>query len=130
MWYNCGVSGGGNGMKTSILYIKSKAFAIRIVRLYQYLSAEKKELIISKQLLRSGTSIGANIAEASRAISRSDFTAKVYISAKECAETLYWLELLHDTDYLSDAQFQSMNRDCRELERLLSASTKTLKSNP
>jgi len=117
-------------MKTSILYIKSKAFAIRIVRLYQYLATEKKEFIISKQLLRSGTSIGANIAEASRAISRSDFTAKVYISAKECAETLYWLELLHDTDYLSDAQFQSMNRDCRELERLLSASTKTLKSNP
>ena len=81
---------------------KSKMFAVRIVKLYRYLCEEKKEFVMSKQLLRSGTSIGANIAESECAISRKDFLSKVYIALKECAETLYWLELLFDTDYLTE----------------------------
>ena len=106
---------------------KSKRFDVRIVKAYQYLCEEKKEYVLSKQLLRSGTSIGANLAEAETAISRSDFQAKIYIALKECAETLYWLELLRDTDYLSQAMFQSMYSDCEELRKILSATTKTLK---
>ena len=87
---------------------KSKRFAIRIVRVYQYLAKEKKELVMSKQLLRSGTSIGANLAEAEYAFSRNDFQAKLYISLKETSETLYWLELLWKTGYLSQAQYDSL----------------------
>ena len=80
----------------SVAKQKSMAFAKRMVKLYQYLTTEKKEFVMSKQLLRSGTSIGANIAEAVYGSSRKDFTAKLYIALKECAETLYWLELLHE----------------------------------
>ena len=105
---------------------KSKKFAVRIVRLYQYLCNEKKEFVLSKQLLRSGTSIGANLAEAECAISRKDFLSKVYIALKECSETLYWLELLVETDYLSEQEFQSINADCEELKKMLSATTKTI----
>ena len=83
---------------------------------------------MSKQLLRSGTSIGANLAEAECAISRKDFLAKVYIALKESAETKYWLELLHETDILSDMEFQSIYEDCEELRRILSATTKTVNS--
>ncbi len=107
---------------------KSKKFAVRIVRLYQYLCEEKREFILSKQLLRSGTSIGANLAEAECAISKKDFLAKVYIALKECSETLYWLELLAETDYLSEQEFRSINADCDELRRMLSATTKTIRS--
>lgn len=107
---------------------KSKLLAIRIVKLYQYLRNEKREYVISKQLLRSGTSIGANLAEAECAISRKDFLAKVYIALKESAETKYWLELLHETDILSDMEFQSIYEDCEELRRILSATTKTVNS--
>ena len=107
---------------------KSKRFAVRIIRLYQYLSKEKQEYILSKQLLRSGTSIGANLAEAECAISRRDFMAKVYIALKECAETKYWLELLQETDYLSPSQFQGIYQECEELRRMLSATTRTLNS--
>ena len=78
---------------------KSKRFAVRIVNLYKYLCNEKKEFVLSKQILRSGTSIGANIAESECAISRRDFLAKVYIALKECAETLYWLDLLYETEF-------------------------------
>ena len=106
---------------------KSKAFAIRVVRLYQYLTEEKREYVLSKQLLRSGTSIGANLAEARYAISKNDFQAKLYISLKETSETLYWLELLYRTDYLSQEQFSGMYNDAEELRKLLSASTKTIK---
>jgi four helix bundle protein len=113
-------------MDTNINRIKSKQFAVRIVRMYQYLIKEKHEFILSKQVLRSGTSIGANIAEANCAISRKDFLSKMYIAFKECAETLYWLELLYETDYLSCSMFISMKQDCEELYRLLSAVTKTL----
>ncbi len=107
---------------------KSKVFAVRIVRLYRYLCDEKKEYVLSKQLLRSGTSIGANLAEAECAISKKDFLSKVYISLKECMETKYWLELLHETDYLTEQDYQSMNSDCEELRRMLSSTTKTLNS--
>ena len=83
---------------------KSKYFAIRIVKLYRFLTDEKREFVMAKQLLRSGTSIGANLAEAECAISRKDFLSKVYIALKECAETLYWQELLCETDYLTSEQ--------------------------
>ena len=107
---------------------KSKRFAVRIVNLYHYLCNEKREFVLSKQLLRSGTSIGANLAEASCAISRKDFLSKVYIALKECAETKYWLELLYETNYLSDEQFESIYSDCDELRKMLSATTKTVNS--
>ena len=85
---------------------KSKAFAIRSVKLYQYLTEEKREFILSKQMLRSGTSIGANCREAVRAQSKADFVAKLNISLKEADETSYWIELLHETGYLNDRQLQ------------------------
>ena len=107
---------------------KSKAFAVRIVRLYRYLCDEKGEYVLSKQLLRSGTSIGANLAEAECAISRKDFLSKVYVALKECMETEYWLELLHETDYLTEQEYQSINTDCEELRKMLSSTTKTLNS--
>ena len=119
--------------RDSVTLDKSKNFAIRIVRLYQYLCTEKKEFVLSKQLLRSGTSIGANLAEAIYGISDKDFLSKMYISLKECAETKYWLELLFKTDYLTEQQYPSINEDCTELSKLLTSSAKTmsikLKSN-
>ncbi len=116
-------------MDDKVVQLKSRLFAIRIVRLYQYLTDEKKEFILSKQLLRAGTSIGANIAESECAISRKDFTSKIYIAYKECNETRYWLDLLHETDYLSEKEYLSIKNDCEELQKLLSSITKTLKSN-
>ena len=109
----------------SILKSKSMAFAKRIVRMYQFLTHEKQEYVMSKQVLRSGTSIGANIAEAIYGSSRKDFTAKLYIAEKECAETLYWLELLNSCDYLPDQLFRSLSADCRELLYMLTASIKS-----
>ena len=108
---------------------KSKAFAIRIVRLYQYLRDEKKEWVLSKQLLRSGTSIGANVVEATAAISKKEFLSKMYISFKECYETEYWLELLHDTGYLNDEEFESINNDNKVLKKMLSSITLTTSKN-
>ena len=113
----------------SIAFQKSKQFAIRIVRLYAFLCEEKHEFIISKQLLRCGTSIGANLAEAEYAISRNDFQSKAYIALKESAETLYWLELLHKTGYLNAAQYSSLFQDADEIRRILASSTKTIKDN-
>ena len=92
-------------MGDSIVFEKSKRFAIRIVKLYKYLCDEKKEVVLSKQLLRSGTSIGANIAEANSAFSKKDFLAKMYIAFKECSESKYWLDLLYKTDYLTQSEF-------------------------
>ena len=109
----------------SILKQKSMAFARRIVRLYQYLIREKQEYVMSKQILRSGTSIGANIAEAIYGSSRKDFVAKLYIAEKEAAETLYWMELLNSCDYIPDSIYQSMRKDCRELLSMLAASIKS-----
>lgn len=113
----------------SLTIDKSKVFAVRIVRLYQFLQQEKKEYVLSKQLLRSGTSIGANLAEAECAISRNDYQAKLYIALKETAETLYWLELLRNTGYLTEKQYRSMFHDADELRKLLSASTKTIRES-
>ena len=115
--------------KGNVVFDKSKVFAVRIVNLYKYLADEKKEYVLSKQLLRSGTSIGANIAEAICVISNSEFAAKMHIAYKECSETLYWLELLRETDYLSEKEYISIDQDCRELIKLLAAITKTAKSN-
>ena len=112
----------------SVTEEKSKSFAIRIVRLYQYLKDEKNEYVLSKQLLRSGTSVGANLSEAKYAISRNDFITKQYIALKEVSETLYWLELLFKTDYLSQEQYDSIYQDAEELRKLLSSSTKTLQA--
>lgn len=109
-------------MKTdNIIVNKSKAFALRIIKLYQYLSDEKHEYVLSKQLLRSGTSIGANVKEAIRGQSRADFVFKLNISLKEASESEYWLELLHESGYLTDEQFISINSDCVELLKLLTA---------
>ena len=111
--------------KDSILKQKSMAFAQRIVRLYQFLTHEKQEFVMSKQVLRSGTSIGANIAEAVYGSSRRDFVAKLQIAKKEAAETLYWLELLNSCDYIPDELFNSLRTDCRELLLMLISSIKT-----
>ena len=108
---------------------KSMAFSVRIVRLYQHLRTGSKEFVMSKQLLRCGTSIGANINEAQYAISKNDFLNKMYIALKECAETLYWLELLHRTDYLTIAQYSSILADCKELQNLLSSITKSTRES-
>ena len=113
-------------MKENALLDKSKKFALRIIKLYKYLNENKREHILSKQLLRSGTSIGANLNEAAFAQSRADFQAKLFISQKECAETEYWLELLHESDYINKSEFDSIYEDCQELMRLLVASTKTI----
>ena len=87
---------------------------------------EKNEFVLSKQVLRSGTSIGANIAESECAISEKDFLSKIYIALKECAETIYWLELLFETDYLSNEEFNSIIGDCEEIRKMLSSTTKTM----
>ena len=113
-------------MKENALLDKSKKFALRIIKLYKYLNENKREHILSKQLLRSGTSIGANLKEAAFAQSRADFQAKLFIAQKECAETEYWLELLHESDYINKSEFDSIYEDCQELMRLLVASTKTI----
>jgi four helix bundle protein len=100
-------------------------FAVPIVKLYKYLNDSKNEHTLSKQLLRSGTGIGANIAEAQQAQSHADFISKMSIALKEAAETNYWLRLLQATDYLSEAEFSSIHSDCRELEKMLTAIIKT-----
>lgn len=116
-------------MADSVTLYKSKEFAIRIVKLYNYLSKEKREFVMSNQLLRCGTSIGANLAEAMYGISRKDFLSKVSISLKECAETKYWLELLNKTGYLNDNEFKSINDDCTEIIKLLASTVITTRKN-
>ena len=111
--------------KNNIIADKSKKFAIRIINLYKYLLKEKKESVLSKQLVRSGTSIGANVAETICAISKKDFTAKMYIAYKECSESLYWIELLHETEYLDKKEFDSIWNQCKELHKILSSITKS-----
>ena len=108
---------------------KSLEFAKRIVKLYQYLSEEKREFVLSKQVLRSGTSIGANVTEAEYGISRKDFLAKMYVAFKECAETLYWIELLVSCSYISQKEYDSLKKDCDELRNMLSSITKTTKNS-
>ena len=113
--------------KQNILRDKSFDFALRIINLYKYLVAEKKELALSKQLLRSGTSVGANIHEAEHAQSKADFISKLNIALKEASETNYWLRLLHKADYLSSMEFDSISVDSSEIVAILIASLKTLK---
>ena len=116
-------------MAESLTLEKSKDVAIRIIKLYKYLCDEKHEYILSKQLMRSGTAIGANLTEALYGFSRKDFLAKTSISLKECAETRYWLELLHKADYLSDSEYDSIYDDCAELIKLLSSTIITTRQN-
>ena len=107
---------------------KSEDFSVRIINLYRYLAFDKKEFVLSKQLLRSGTSIGANATEAQNASSDKDFIAKMEISLKEQGETAYWLRLLKRTDYLTQTQFEAINNDCEELGKLLTSIIKSKKS--
>ena len=113
-------------MRDSVILKKSKEFALRVIKLHKYLNGIKHERILSKQLLRSGTGIGANVKEAVYAQSKADFTAKLFVAQKECAETEYWLELLHESDYINEIEFQSIYKDCQELMNMIVASTKTL----
>lgn len=113
----------------NLILVKSKAFALKIIRLYKYLCEEKKEFVLSKQVLRSGTSIGANAKEASMAQSKKDFEAKLSIALKESGETEYWLELLHDSDYIENASFESIYADNKELIRILTSILKSSRSN-
>lgn len=115
-------------MNENAVVDKSFEFAVRIVNLCKHLTKEHKEYVLSKQLLRSGTSIGANVAEAQRGQSKADFAAKMNIALKEANETHYWLKLLYRTDYLSKAQYDSISMDSRELLGILMAICKTANS--
>lgn len=106
---------------------KSKAFALRVIKLYQYLCDEKKEFVLSKQVLRSGTSVGANVRESQRGQSLADFYAKLYIALKEADETAYWLELLHESGFIQQDEFTIIYADCEELIKLLVSITKRQK---
>ncbi len=115
--------------KENIIVNKSKAFAINIVKLHKYLCNKKKEYVLSKQLLKSGTSIGANVKEAIRGQSKADFIHKMSLALKEASETEYWLELLYETDYINKMQFESMQKDVDELLKLLTSIIRTSKEN-
>jgi len=116
-------------MRENVIKNKSFQFAIRIVKLYQFLCNEKKEFILSKQLLRSGTSIGAMVREAEHSESKADFIHKLAIAQKEINETIYWLELLKETNYLTIQEFESIYADAVEIIKLLTSIIKNTKSN-
>lgn len=116
-------------MKRSIVLEKSRSFASRIIKMRKYLEQEKGEFGMSKQILRSGTSIGANISEALCAQSKNDFYAKMYIAYKEASETLFWIDMLFESEYITELQHESIKKDNLELFRILSAITKTQKSS-
>ena len=116
-------------MKNNIIKDKSFAFAVRIVNLSQILIKDKHEFILSKQILKSGTSIGANIEEAIGGHSRADFYAKVTIAYKETRETIYWLKLLHQTKFITDEIFESLKNDAEEICKIITAIQKTTKEN-
>ena len=117
-------------MKTgNVVQEKSYAFALRVVKMYQHLTKQRKEFVLSKQLLRSGTSIGANIEEAIGGQSRKDFAAKLNIAYKEARETHYWLRLLRDSGYLNETESTSILTDCDELLKLTGSILKTMKRN-
>ena len=107
---------------------KSFKFAVRVVKLSKWLQSNQNEFILSKQFLRSGTSIGANVAEAQQAQSRADFVSKMNIALKECVETDYWLRLMHAADYLSEIEFQSISSDCIEIKKILISILRTSKN--
>ena len=112
---------------SSSIQEKSRDYAIRIINCYKFLTEEKKEFVMSKQLLRAGTSIGANTRESKNAQSKPDFLSKLNVALKEADETEYWLDLLHATNYLDDTQYESVNSDCAELIKLLTSIIKKLK---
>ncbi|MCC9017273.1 four helix bundle protein [Flavobacterium lipolyticum] len=116
-------------MSESIIKIKSFELAVRGVNFYKYLISEKKEFIMSKQFLRSVTSVGANVREAINAQSKADFIHKLSISQKECDESLYWLELLRATDYVSILEFESMHNQCEEVLKIIKSILITSKKN-
>jgi four helix bundle protein len=116
---------GSISMKNNNIKEKSYLFAIRTVKMYQYLTEKQKEYVLAKQVLRSGTSIGANIQEADAALSKADFSAKMSIAYKESQETNYWLRLLHDTGYIDTPAFDSMLNNCTELSKILFAILKS-----
>ncbi len=117
-------------MKENVLLDKSLKFAARIVKLYKYLTKEKHEGVISKQIIRSTTSVGANANEAIYGTSKADFIAKIHISLKETAETEYWLRLLILSDYISEAEGDSLLNDCLEIKRILISTLNTSKEKP
>lgn len=114
----------------NVVIVKTKSLALRMIRLYKYLCEEKKEYVLSKQVLRSGTSIGANCREAMVAQSKADFNAKLSISLKEASETEYWLELLHESNYLDESSFKSIYGDNKEIIKLLTSILVKSRSNP
>ena len=116
-------------MRENIVKDKSFAFALRVVKLAKYLQDEKREFVLSKQVLRSGTAIGALVREAEHAESRADFAHKMNIALKEANETLYWLELLLQSEYIADQSFESIRPDSEELVKLLVSIVKTTKKN-
>ncbi len=113
----------------NLILVKSNAFALRIIRLYQHLCNEKNEYVLSKQVLRSGTSIGANAKEAAQAQSKKDFQAKMAIALKEACETEYWLELLHESLYIDEIPFESIYADNKDIIRILTSIIKTSRQN-
>jgi len=116
-------------MHNNAILDKSFEFSVRIVNLKKYLNKFKQERIMANQLLRSGTSIGANVTEADQAQSKADFISKMGIANKEAHETRYWLKLLHQTDYINDEEYSSIFEECQELIRLLQAIIKSAKDN-
>lgn len=116
-------------MKENIVKVKSFGFAVRIVKLYQYLCEQKKEFVLSKQLLRSGTSVGAMVREAEHAETKNDFKHKMAIAQKEINETIYWLELLKATEFITKDYFDSIHADAVEIIKLITSIIKTTKAN-
>ena len=116
-------------MSKNVVKDKSFGFAIRIVRLYRFLVTEKKEFLLSKQLLRSGTSVGAMVREAEHAETKKDFIHKMAIAQKEINESIYWLELMKETDYLNDSEFESLYNDAIEIIKLITSIIKSTKVN-
>mgnify|MGYP001415288997 FL=1 len=114
--------------RKSIIKDRSFVFAVRIVKLYKYLVETKRGFVLSKQLLRSGTAVGALVSEAQNAESKADFIHKLGIAQKECDETIYWLELLKETDYLAEKEFESMNTEADELLKMLKSAIITTKN--
>ena len=115
-------------MKSNILQSKSQAFAVRTIKFYKHLCS-KNEFVLGKQILKSGTSIGANIRESRNAQSPSDFISKMNIALKEADETQYWLEIMHDAGIINRTEYEALNNDIKELIALLTSSIKTLKKN-
>ena len=111
------------------IYILSKSFALRVVRLYKYLTDEHKEYVLSKQLLRSGTSIGANVHEGKNGQSRADLCSKMNIALKEATESNYWIDLLREAEYISESEYKSLSDDCHKLQAVLTKIVKATRSS-